>query len=318
MPRYRVIHDTHYVYDAPVALSRQLLHLTPRELDRQQCLQHQLQVTPEPSFTAAREDSFGNRATMLAFESAHDELWVRSESTVDVFAPDPSAYGNTPPWESVRDRLGYRAGTAPGAEALAALPYRFGSPYGRIKRKFATYAADCFPPRRSLLDGVLALNAKIHREFAFDPEATTVATPVTDVLTRKRGVCQDFAHLMVSCLRSVGLAARYVSGYILTTPPPGQARLIGADASHAWVSVWCPGIDGGEARWIDADPTNNLLPGSQHVTLAWGRDFGDVSPLRGVILGGGEQTLKVSVTMLPLDQLALDPATTEALLQRQP
>lgn len=316
MPRYQVTHDTHYTYDAPVALSRQLLHLTPRALGHQHCQAHQLQVSPEPTFTHARDDSFGNHTTMLGFELAHDALWVRSESTVDVFAPEPSRYADTPPWESVRDALAYHAGTAPGADVLAALPYRFGSPYGRIKRKFATYAADCFPPRRALLDAVMALNAKIHRDFAFDPEATTVATPVVDVLTRKRGVCQDFAHLMVSCLRSVGLAARYVSGYILTTPPPGQERLVGADASHAWVSVWCPGHEGGEGRWLDADPTNNLLPGSQHVTLAWGRDFGDVSPLRGVILGGGEQALKVSVTMLPLDQLPLDRATTDALRRR--
>ena len=315
MARYRVTHDTHYHYDAPVALSRQLLHLTPRELPRQQCLDHRRQIIPEPSFQREHDDAFGNAAAMLAFEAPHDELWVRTESIVEVFSPDPASFANTPAWESVRNRLQYHAGESPSPVTLAALQYRFGSPYGRIKRRFANYAADCFPPGRSLLDSVLALNAKIHRDFAFDPEATTVATPVADVLTRRRGVCQDFAHVMVSCLRSIGLAARYVSGYILTTPPPGQERLIGADASHAWVSVWCPGED--EDRWIDADPTNNLLPGSQHVTLAWGRDFGDVSPLRGVILGGGEQELKVSVTMLPLDELPLHNATNDALAQWQ-
>jgi transglutaminase-like putative cysteine protease len=315
MACYRVIHDTHYLYDAPVALSRQLLHLTPRELPQQQCLEHRLRISPMPSFQQQRQDAFGNAATMLAFEAAHDELWVRAESTVEVFPPDAAALADTPAWESVRNHLLYRAGRPPSAATLAALQYRFGSPYGRVKRKFANYAADCFPPGRPLLDGVIALNGKIHREFTFDPEATTVATPVTDVLARRRGVCQDFAHLMVSCLRSIGLAARYVSGYILTTPPPGQRRLIGADASHAWVSVWCPGEGRGndEGRWLDADPTNNLLPGSQHVTLAWGRDFGDVSPLRGVILGGGEQELKVRVTMLPLDELPLDSATVDAL-----
>jgi transglutaminase-like putative cysteine protease len=315
MARYRVIHDTHYQYDAPVALSRQLLHLTPRELPRQQCLEHRRQIVPAPSFQRDHDDAFGNAAAMLAFEAPHDELWVRTESVVEVFSPDPSIYADTLAWESVRNRLQYHAGEGASPVALAALQFRFGSPYGRIKRRFANYAADCFPPGRCLLDGVLALNAKIHRDFTFDPEATTVATPVADVLTRRRGVCQDFAHVMVSCLRSLGLAARYVSGYILTTPPPGQERLIGADASHAWVSVWCPGED--ENRWLDADPTNNLLPGSQHVTLAWGRDFGDVSPLRGVILGGGEQELQVSVTMLPLDELPLDHATGEALAQQQ-
>jgi len=247
----------------------------------------------------------------MAFEAPHDELWVRTESIVDVFAPQPATFACTPTWESVRNRMQYHAGEPHSPVTLAALQYRFGSPYGRIKRRFAIYAADCFPPGRLLLDGVMALNGKIHRDFKFDQEATTVATPVSDVLTRRRGVCQDFAHVMVSCLRSIGLAARYVSGYILTTPPPGKPRLIGADASHAWVSVWCPGED--EDRWLDADPTNNLLPGSQHVTLAWGRDFGDVSPLRGVILGGGEQELKVSVTMLPLDELPLDNSISASL-----
>ena len=311
MARYRVIHDTHYQYDAPVALSRQLLHLTPRELPRQQCLEHRRQVTPSPSFQLENADAFGNPTTMMAFEAPHDELWVRTESIVDVFAPQPATFACTPTWESVRNRMQYHAGEPHSPVTLAALQYRFGSPYGRIKRRFAIYAADCFPPGRLLLDGVMALNGKIHRDFKFDQEATTVATPVSDVLTRRRGVCQDFAHVMVSCLRSIGLAARYVSGYILTTPPPGKPRLIGADASHAWVSVWCPGED--EDRWLDADPTNNLLPGSQHVTLAWGRDFGDVSPLRGVILGGGEQELKVSVTMLPLDELPLDNSISASL-----
>jgi len=311
MARYKVIHDTHYHYDAPVALSRQLLHLTPRELPRQQCLEHRRQVTPSPSFQLENADAFGNPTTMMAFEAPHDELWVRTESIVDVFAPQPATFACTPTWESVRNRMQYHAGEPHSPVTLAALQYRFGSPYGRIKRRFAIYAADCFPPGRLLLDGVMALNGKIHRDFKFDQEATTVATPVSDVLTRRRGVCQDFAHVMVSCLRSIGLAARYVSGYILTTPPPGKPRLIGADASHAWVSVWCPGED--EDRWLDADPTNNLLPGSQHVTLAWGRDFGDVSPLRGVILGGGEQELKVSVTMLPLDELPLDNSISASL-----
>ena len=311
MARYKVIHDTHYHYDAPVALSRQLLHLTPRELPRQQCLEHRRQVTPSPSFQLENADAFGNPTTMMAFEAPHDELWVRTESIVDVFAPQPATFACTPTWDSVRNRMQYHAGEPHSPVTLAALQYRFGSPYGRIKRRFAIYAADCFPPGRLLLDGVMALNGKIHRDFKFDQEATTVATPVSDVLTRRRGVCQDFAHVMVSCLRSIGLAARYVSGYILTTPPPGKPRLIGADASHAWVSVWCPGED--EDRWLDADPTNNLLPGSQHVTLAWGRDFGDVSPLRGVILGGGEQELKVSVTMLPLDELPLDNSISASL-----
>lgn len=315
MARYKVTHDTHYRYDAPVSLSRQLLHLTPRELLRQHSLEYRRQVRPEPSFQSERLDAFGNAVTVIAFETPHDELWVRTESVVDVFSPAPAAFAKTPAWDTLRQRLQYRSGLRLSAITLDALQYRFGSPYGRIKRRFAIYAAECFPPGRPLLDAVVALNAKIHRDFTFDPAATTVATPVADVLTRRRGVCQDFAHVMVSCLRSVGLAARYVSGYILTTPPPGQPRLVGADASHAWVSVWCPD-EHNEDVWLDADPTNNLLPGSQHVTLAWGRDFGDVSPLRGVILGGGEQLLEVSVTMLPLDELPLDRAPSDMLVPR--
>jgi transglutaminase-like putative cysteine protease len=176
----------------------------------------------------------------------------------------------------------------------------FESPYVRVKREFATYARPCFTPRRPLLDAVQALMNRIHSEFEFDPEATTVSTPVLKVLEDKRGVCQDFAHLMLSCLRSLGLGARYVSGYLLTQPPPGKPRMIGADASHAWVSVFCLDADGG--RWVDFDPTNNLIPDTEHITLAWGRDFGDVSPLRGVILGGGDEPeLDVAVTVMPWD-----------------
>ena len=173
--------------------------------------------------------------------------------------------------------------------------YRFASPYVGLDAAFEVFAADCFPPERPLLEAVQALMQKIHGEFTFDASATLVATPLLTVLEQRRGVCQDFAHLMLACLRSRGLAARYVSGYLLTQPPPGQARLVGADASHAWVSVYCP-----SNGWVDFDPTNNLLPALEHITLAWGRDFADVSPLRGVILGGGHHDPDVQVTVTPL------------------
>lgn len=306
MARYRIVHDTEYHYAAPVSLSRQLLHLTPREIAWQRTLSHRLEIVPGFTRRLERRDVFGNPVTLLAIESPHETLHVRAETIVDVFGRVPPEDDGTPAWEDVRERLTYHAGVPPEPSQLSAARYRFESQYGRVKHDFATYAADCFPPRTPLLEGVRALTAKIHAEFAFDPEATTVATPVTQVFEARRGVCQDFAHLMVSCLRSLGLAARYVSGYILTTPPPGQERLIGADASHAWVSVWCP--HQGEDLWIDADPTNNVLPDRQHVTLAWGRDFTDVSPLRGVILGGGAHELTVSVTMSPLDELPLTAA----------
>jgi transglutaminase-like putative cysteine protease len=154
---------------------------------------------------------------------------------------------------------------------------------------------ECFPEGSPILVGVRALMIRIHREFAFDPKATTVSTPVMEVFERRRGVCQDFAHLMLSCLRSIGLAARYVSGYLLTRPPPGNKRLVGADASHAWVSVYCPGHG-----WVDVDPTNGIFPSLEHVTLGWGRDYDDVTPLRGVLLGGGDHELDIEVTVAPV------------------
>ncbi len=180
----------------------------------------------------------------------------------------------------------------------AAGEFRFASPMIPISQTFSEYARADFPPGRPILDAVSALNTRIHREFRFDTRATDVATPVSDVLVRKAGVCQDFAHLMLTCLRSLGLPARYVSGYLETAPPPGLARLTGADASHAWISVYC----GDSTGWIDADPTNGILPGDRHITVAWGRDFSDVSPLRGVTLGAGDQTLRVAVDVVPFDQ----------------
>jgi transglutaminase-like putative cysteine protease len=180
-------------------------------------------------------------------------------------------------------------------DILEACRYRFESPYVHLKRSFVEFSQVCFPPGRPLLLCVQALMEKIFEEFTFDEEATQVATPLVEVLERRRGVCQDFAHLMLACLRSRGLAARYVSGYLLTQPPPGQPRLIGADASHAWVSVFCPA-----SGWVDFDPTNNVQPALEHISLAWGRDFSDVSPLRGVILGGGTHDPEVRVTVMPV------------------
>lgn len=198
----------------------------------------------------------------------------------------------TLPWETVRDRL--RLDRA--AEVLDAYQFAFDSPHVALDDDAHAYATASFPPGRPILDGVADLTRRIHAEFAYDPSATTVATPVGDVLRQRRGVCQDFAHLEIACLRTLGLAARYVSGYILTTPPPGAPRLVGADASHAWLAVWV-----GDEGWIDVDPTNDQLPRDQHVTVAWGRDYGDVSPLRGVVLGGGEHRMTVAVDVTPLD-----------------
>jgi transglutaminase-like putative cysteine protease len=300
--RYHVIHETRYRYASPVSISRQLLRLTPRDCSWQTCLEHHIALDPAPGVEEFRNDCFGNPVRQFALESPHDNLRVCAESRVEV-RPRPGlaarAFAESPAWEDARDALVYGARPV----RLEACRYLFESPYVRIKHEFSAYAQESFPPGRPLLEGVQALMARVFHEFCFDPRATSVATPVLQVLKEKRGVCQDFAHLMLSCLRSLGLSARYVSGYLLTRPPPGKPRMIGADASHAWISVFCP-EDEARDVWIDFDPTNNLLPDTEHITLAWGRDFGDVSPLRGVILGGDAHAPEVAVTVMPEEEAA--------------
>ena len=289
--KYQVLHETTYRYESPVLLSQQLMHLTPRALAAQQVHAHRIEVTPMPHETHRREDYFGNPVTQIMLAAPHARLSVRASSQVEVQAGSlPSACQDAEPWESLRDRLHQGAGEA----MLEPQQFLFESPHVELFRGLAAYAAPSFAPRRSLLEAALDLNRRIHGDLRFDPKATSVSTPLREVLAKRRGVCQDFAHLMAGCLRSQGLAARYVSGYILTAPPPGKPRLVGADASHAWVSIWCGGAD-----WVGLDPTNNCLVGDQHVTLAWGRDFSDVTPMRGVVLGGGEQELEVRVTVAP-------------------
>ncbi|VVP97453.1 transglutaminase family protein [Pseudomonas fluorescens] len=293
--RYQIFHDTCYHYDSPVSLAQQLAHLWPRKCDWQRCTAQQLLISPDPTARRDELDVFGNPLTRLAFERPHDELQVNAQLTVEVLARPVLDFNQSPAWELTRDALTYSSQPL-SAALLEACRYRFQSPYVHLKRSFVEFSQSCFPPGRPLLLGVQDLMQKIFNEFTFDAEATQVATPLVEVLERRRGVCQDFAHLMLACVRSRGLAARYISGYLLTQPPPGQPRLIGADASHAWVSVFCPVLG-----WVDFDPTNNVQPALEHITLAWGRDFSDVSPLRGVILGGGNHDPEVRVTVMPLD-----------------
>ena len=291
---YAVVHETRYGYEHPVGLSRQIVRLAPRTTPYQSCRAHLLSVTPSPEILGTSVDAFGNALTSLCIDADHDELTVLAESWVDVSErrwPDDAA---SPPWEEVRNRLAYRHGRPLRPADLEATRFLFESTRVRNKRELAAWAARSFPAGTPLLAGVRHLMDRIHDELVFDPEATTVSTPVMEVFEKKRGVCQDFAHLMLSCLRSLGLAARYVSGYLLTRPPPGRPRLVGADATHAWVSVYCP-----EVGWVDFDPTNRLLPSLEHVTVGWGRDYDDVIPLRGVILGGGAHTLDIEVTVAP-------------------
>ncbi|MCG6577779.1 transglutaminase family protein [Pseudomonas sp. AF32] len=293
--RYQIFHDTHYHYDSPVSLAQQLAHLWPRTCDWQCCTEQQLTITPEPTIRRDELDVFGNPLTRLAFERPHDELLVNARLSVEVLARPEPDFSLSPAWESTCSALTYSSRPL-SASVLEACRYRFESPYVHLKRSFVEFSESCFAPGRPLMACVRALMEKIFDEFTFDAEATQVATPLVEVLERRRGVCQDFAHLMLACVRSRGLAARYVSGYLLTQPPPGQPRLIGADASHAWISVFCPVLG-----WVDFDPTNNVQPALEHITLAWGRDFSDVSPLRGVILGGGSHDPEVRVTVMPLE-----------------
>ena len=291
---YQILHDTHYRYASPVSLAQQLAHLWPRACPWQRNHEQQLLVSPQPCQRQDALDVFGNPLTRLVFERPHDELKVSARLQVEVLARPALDLQASLPWEDACTALRY-SGQALLPGVLEATRFRFESPYVHLKQVFADYAADCFSPGRPLLAAVDGLMQKIFAEFSFDAAATQVATPLLQVLEERRGVCQDFAHLMLACLRSMGLSARYVSGYLLTQPPPGQPRLIGADASHAWVSVFCP-----QQGWVDFDPTNNIRPALEHITLAWGRDFADVSPLRGVILGGGSHDPEVQVTVLPI------------------
>jgi transglutaminase-like putative cysteine protease len=323
--RYRIEHDTRYVYSSSVSTSQHVACLRPRELAWQHVRSHALTIDPAPARVAHREDYFGNALDHFELLRPHRELRVLSRAVVDVHprAATPPDVSLSPPWDSP---IGARAtpvvsgtngtigtidtnGATANADAGAAMTiddeqFAYASPYVVIAPELERFARVSFPPGRSVLGGAIDLMHRIHAEFRFDPSATTVTTPVTRVLAERHGVCQDFAHLQISCLRALGLRARYVSGYLLTDPPAGQPRLIGADASHAWVSVRCP-----HHGWVDLDPTNDVIVDRRHVTIAWGRDYGDVSPLRGVLLGGADHTLTVGVSMAPLDA-PMTPVTT--------
>jgi transglutaminase-like putative cysteine protease len=289
-----VEHTTRYRYAAPVALAHHLAHLRPLEDARQQVERFEIAVVPEPMQRSSNDaDRLGNHRQCFTVNKPHRELEVQARSRVRVIAPPPLDAAATLPWEAVREQLRYAAGRAfePASEFVHASPYVPALP------EVAAWAASAFTPGRPVAALGIALMGQLHREFVYRSESTEIDTPLAAVLARREGVCQDFAHLLIAALRSQGLAARYVSGYLLTAPPdPGaSAPWLGADASHAWVALWCPCADGGEPTWLELDPTNNLLPSIDHVRLAVGRDYGDVTPLRGVIRGGGEHQLEVKV-----------------------
>ncbi len=287
---YRVAHETRYAYSDAVSGARQLAHLKPRTTPWQTVRTHRLLIDPEPSEQSQGSDYFGNGVTRFAVETPHDELVVRAESVLEVHSHAPAA-GTGPAWEHAVAT----PGTWGADDELDIVQFRLASPMVPLLPEAAGYARGSFPAGRLFPAALLDLTRRIRNEFVYDPKATTVTTEVAEVLAKRRGVCQDFAHLMISCLRSLGLAARYVSGYIVNRVPPGKQRLAGADASHAWVEVHCPGLG-----WLAFDPTNGKIADIEFITLGWGREFSDVTPLRGVVLGAASQTLAVAVSVEPV------------------
>jgi transglutaminase-like putative cysteine protease len=287
--RYEVRHQTVYSYSEAVPVCHNEVHLVPRELPRQRLLSNLLVVDPEPDVLSSHRDSFGNEVGMFAIEAGHRRLVVTATSVVEVDPPRDWREFEPLPWETLRDRLARDTDPA----TLEARQFAFDSPLVRTSPRLASWAADSFTPSRPWHEALLELTARIHAEFAYDPTATTTSTPVEEVFALKRGVCQDFAHLQIACLRSLGLAARYVSGYISNERAPGAsgpAGMVGADASHAWLACW-----GGSDGWLDVDPTNDCPAGTLHVTIGWGRDYADVAPVKGVCIGGGTHGMEVAV-----------------------
>jgi transglutaminase-like putative cysteine protease len=290
--RYRVVHRTRYLYADAVSLCHNVAHLTPRDYSVQSLESSIIHISPFPASRVDRPDYFGNPTTYFSVQDPHTELKIEATHTIAVW-PRPSVE-MAPAWNQVRDRLPNE--THPSW--LDAMQYRFDTRSVATQPEYAQYATPSFAPGRPISEAVADLTSRIFKDYSYDPRATTVATPLKEVFEKRRGVCQDFAHIQVACLRSLGLAARYVSGYLSTTPPPGKPRLIGADASHAWISVFC-----GDAGWLEFDPTNNQIANERYILLAWGRDYSDVCPVSGVILGGGAHQVKVAVDAIPEDEL---------------
>jgi len=295
MTKIQVEHVTLYTYETEVELAHHLAYLKPLESRWQRVLSTEVDIIPTPSTHTENKDTFGNLRSFFTLSTPHDELEVRSVTTVSLLDRygdfDP---GVTPEWENVREALAYALDRA----YLPACEFSFPSPHVPRLPELREYALQSFTRGRNIAEASTELSARIHRDFTYSSGATEVYTPILEAFTKRVGVCQDFSHILIGCLRALGLSAKYVSGYLLTKPPPGQVKLRGADASHAWVSVYCPQAPG---NWLELDPTNNVIAGANHVRLAVGRDFGDVSPLRGVIRGGGNHVLKIAVTSEEID-----------------
>lgn len=298
-----VVHVTRYAYAAPVTLAHHLAHLQPVDDAHQQLLSHESRIDPEPSHRRDGHDALGNGQSHFCVTRPHTSLTVHAASRVRVDARFAALDADaSPPWDALAQRLRYVA-RAPYEPAVG---YAVPSPYVPRLGPLRSYAAESFTPGRPLAAAAVELMHRVHADFAYVSRSTDVDTPLADVWLHKRGVCQDFAHLMAGAMRLLGLPVRYVSGYLLTQPAEGGgAALLGADASHAWVQAWCPGTPGVPADgWLDLDPTNDVVPATGHVRVAVGRDYGDVAPLRGVIRGGGRHTLEVGVTTRLLEPAA--------------
>lgn len=294
-----VQHETVYDYRPAVETAQHTAHLRPRETGLQKVHRFDLKLSPAPAHLHHGADVFGNPQAWWSYDQAHSQLRVIAQSLVETSRP--AVLRSDQPWEAVRAHFRYRSGQPGDAQTC----FVFGSHHAPLHEQFAVYARASFPPGRPLQDAAAALMRQIHSDFEYASQSTDVHTPALDALQARRGVCQDFAHILIACLRSLGLAARYVSGYLLTQPPEGQPRLVGADASHAWASVYLPELASSPCGgWLDLDPTNDRCgfgaPGEDYVVVAWGRDFADVSPLRGVLQGGQSHTLKVGVSVEPV------------------
>jgi len=291
--RYRVTHTTTYAYEEMVSICHNEIRLAPRKTLSQECLQTILTIEPAPAVLNPELDYFGNPLSFFTLEEPHQRMRVTAQSEL-VLEPRPSPVPEkTLAWNKLRERLACDL----TEEGLAAFSFAFESPLVQMLPELEQYAAPSFPAGAPVLEAVLDLTRRIHQDFAYRPGATSVTTPLAEFFAARAGVCQDFAHLEIACLRALGLAARYVSGYVRTQRSKARAQLVGADASHAWLSVYC-----GEAGFVDVDPTNNVLPTDQHLTLAFGRDYGDVSPIKGVLLGGGEHSVEVAVEVVHLEE----------------
>jgi transglutaminase-like putative cysteine protease len=290
---YAITHRTTYEYAAPVAVSHHVARLEPRQTAAQTPENFSLKIFPQPVLRKPRADYFGNQLCFFSVQEIHRRLDIVASSHVKVRAQEPFPTENSPAWEEVRKL--FRDPVAP--EVISPYQFVFDSPHVRASLDLADYARQSFDKDTPLLEGALDLTRRIFRDFKYDSKATTIVTPLEEVLEKRRGVCQDFAHLSIACLRSLGLPARYVSGYLRTRPPEGKEWLVGADASHAWFSVFCP-----SNGWRDFDPTNNLQVSEEHITVAFGRDFSDVSPVAGILTGGGQHEVKVSVDVEELHE----------------